>query len=376
MSFLTTNFNRIIARDCLDQYNTLKKKYKGIPERINGNSAFSTLLALMMQKEITDNNEFEGMVSELTFLIEWAQNGCPIFSLSHNIAAQLLLTEASSVKKQFLKFPYDAFLIELPGPDSYIKITSHDNKRLIDVNAIFFCKYKRLNPKMNENTVIRGKRAKSMLNLLDTYRMRGTQAAIDVINEFEDDTLADSYFMKAVNYQEGIGVFNTSDEPEENQNIEDWIENPKGLNRNETKITDVDENAISTSIRLITNLAIYTTSKNAVNVKEEKLNEYVKVKKGRDSEMVNVIPSTRFFLDSDVKISQELKQSAKDFARRNYSDSDSKRWYISRQETVIGHFKTQRYGKGNTELKQIFIAPYMRGKGQLGEAQKTYKVEK
>lgn len=376
MSLLTTNFNRIIARDCLDQYNMLKKKYKGVPDRINGNSAFTTLLVLMMNKDIRNNNEFEGMVSELTFLIEWAQSGCPIFSLSHNITAQLLLTEASSVKKQFLKFPYNAFLIELPGPDSYIKITSSDGKRLIDVNAIYFSKYKRLNPKLNEDSLIRAKKAGRMLAVLDAYRLYGVQETINVINDLEDDTLTDSYFMKAVNYQDGIGVFNTSDEPKDNQNIEEWIENPKGLDRMETRITDIDENAISTSIRLITNLAIYTTNKNAVNVKEEKLNEYVKVKKGRDSEMIKTIPSTRFFLDSDVKISQELKQSAKDYARRNYSDNDSKRWYISRQETVIGHFKTQRYGKGNAEVKQIFIAPYMRGKGHLGEAQKTYKIEK
>lgn len=262
--------------------------------------------------------KFESLIAAHRFG-SWGTYGMPIFKVTEDLLASLLLTDPKNITVDEVKFPYKAFLIRIP--DGFWKLESFIDGKSEKIPWVWAHEYSFGNMESNIQPWWR----------VDAVAVDGT--CITYFNYKPEGDLSD--FL-------GLGKI---------------IDSPLYTGMNQF------EKGISFAIRrLLVNLCLYISE--VGNLKKQKSYKNPRKKKKTP---------TTWIVGSDIRISQNLLEASRDWARAKQGGGGE--WTIKKRFTVRGHWRNQPYGEGKKLKKKIWIAPHWKGPGKGEKLPRVYTVE-
>lgn len=250
----------------------------------------------------------------------WGELGCPVFNLTLDFFRALLVTDFGDVGEEVMKLPFPAFIINCP------EALAGDTRRL------FIYPVTDVLRDVDHHHVFR--------MTLDTKPERAERQAFTQW----DDGLTFNRFLHGT-----VKAIESTDEVEKAATLELG--------------TTMDPAATATARRVLGNLLLYVNSNGGLPT-EKRLGADVPVEREHQTE-------PRFRVGRPVKLGPAIRQ-ALSYAK-NRGDP---LWKLSQRFIVRGHWRMQVHGKGRTERKRIWIAPFYKGPTDLTEAlERTYEVE-
>lgn len=247
------------------------------------------------------------------FCREFEKKGKKIFSINKNLMDMMIYTDVNNVEWEFVKFPYQSFLIELPS-----KLKYFDN---CVINSIGVC-------------CINGD---------------------DVIFIFEEDG-------KYV----GSHIFCPDSKK---STIGEILDLPTEM--------DVDGDDASIKFKfmvcLLTNFCLYLSSSDADLKADNGPRELLKIasqkkNKKRKSAIERLKDYPKTLVGSKIIIDKRFREIASNV---NHGAKERK---LKCKFTVRGHWRTQRYGEANSKAKKIWIKPFIKGRDSSNLINKKYEV--
>jgi hypothetical protein len=276
-------------------------------------------------------------ISTLVFSHCWTQLGRPIFRLTADLLAAMLVTECGGVSMDEVQLPFGALVLQVPP---LLSTLGWDNQREF-VRTILVHRF-------------RAVRAGSQTTMEEYIRADGPQEErifLALIGERGASAWALQGFAGDGDAETWLGTLDSG-----------FYEHRFGMPSDET-----DERTVAAAWRMVVNLALYTSARTLPAPDRPKRKV---TKRGK---------RTAKYLDRVYRIGHEIKlPAALHSAARDYVESGSKpaAWRASRRFVVRGHFRNQAVGKGRLERKRIWIQPFWKGPTSADELERRYVVEK
>lgn len=252
----------------------------------------------------------------------WGSFGMPIFKVTEDLFASLLLTDPKNVSPDEMKFPYRVFLIRIPS--GFWELESVTDKKSVPISWVWVHQYKLKDKKFEERTWWR-------------------------LDAVADDGTCITYF---------------NDKPE--LSLSTWLKTKDKINSPLYTDMTKSERGVSFAMRrLLVNLCLYISE-----VKDVKKKKSYKLK-GKKRKKRNPEPTT-FIVGSDIKIGPDLIGAARDWSRSRQGSSNQ--WTIKKRFTVRGHWRSQPHGKGKKLRKRIWIEPHWKGPKQGDRLPRVYSA--
>lgn len=381
------------------QYRSVCDSYPGMPWPLPRSLLALLLIPNFAQPALKDLKPPEATeVPEMvSWFINWRDLGAPTYQLSHSLASALLLTDPGAVPYEDIPWPYPAFMVTLPSPDSPLVFTDGAGR---DEVGRFIVVYRYQTPAES--------RLEEFHLLFDAvYQDAGARLSARVRGRHSAPECADALFREAlpVNFKHldlSLPAFESPGDhalirvvgdhggsiyarapwpltrPASQASVEPWITR-RHLD-NITELSEKDNRALIAAHRLVVNLLLYLGSLRDHN------RPVTSKKRGANSATND--PGYELFdvplIDPEkgtvIKLAPELRQAARDWCRHG---EDPKRGAASAPAYVSGHWRRVPYGPRKSEdptyvqpRRRLWIAPFRRGPKDLDPIAKTYVVEK
>lgn len=306
--------------------NELSDNLKDIPENLHDfifeiKTNYSDLLLKLGL--IGDSNVKAESLVALHRFGTWASYGKPVFQVTPDLVASLILTNPQNVFVEEIQFPYKAFIIKIP--DNFWELESMMDGESRKIPWIWVHEYRQRDS-----------------NLEDKMWWR-----IDAVSE---DGTCITYFDKKPHGK--ISKF---------LNVGETIDSPLYVKMNPS------EKGISFAMRrLVVNLCLYMSEIGDMKKKKVYTRFGKSRRKARPSPEVWVV-------GSGIKIGKELIEASKDWTRARQGNKAE--WTIKRRFAVRGHWRNQPCGEERKLRKRIWIAPHWKGPGKGERLPRVYTVE-
>lgn len=305
--------------------NDLKKDLKEIPENINDLvSEVKTRCPELLLKIglIGDTNVKAESLVALHRFGTWASFGMPIFQVTPDLFASLILTDPQNVLAEEIHLPYKAFLIKIPN--DFWELKSFVDEKIQKISWVWVHQYDQANSEMVDTTWWR-------------------------IDTVADDGTCITYFDQKP--EESLKVFLTASTK---------IKSPIY-----TEVSS-EESGISFSMRrLVVNLCLYLSEVGDIK-KKKSYRQSGKQKRKRGPE------ATIWRVGSNIKIGKDLMDAAKSWVLAK--QGDKQQWTIRKRFAVRGHWRNQPYGEKRKKRKKIWIAPHWKGPEKGSRLPRVYDV--
>jgi hypothetical protein len=282
--------------------------------------------------------------------LRWGALDCPTFALSHGLTAKLLLTDPSGIDIEDLRWPFDSFVVQLPGPDSPITYVCGATGVEVEVDYLVFHRYR-----------------------VESAPGRGEHIDLD-----PDPTLlaaalrastAPALYMAAQSTRSATILHRNWPEPATRAAFHELLTR---CDMNLSKLGDgmltssIDEQANRAVTRLLVNLALYLGDLSAQGMWREtaptNAKQRARAKRGE-------LAPRRWELGREIKIGPELRA----LARSNVAADPL--WKLKARFLVRGHWRNQACGPGRTERRRTWIEPHYRGPEAGERLARAYRVE-
>lgn len=246
----------------------------------------------------------------------WAAHGLPVFSLTHSLAAALLLTDPPPFKPSELRLPFPAFAVTLPP--GFVPIRQPDGL------AQGWCEAIRVHRLVGHTTT---RRFDDLMHIDAVgHTARGLYRLKPVAELLDDDTT----FLD-------LG-------PDIEPNI------------------DADNHTFSIMLRIIRNLAAWVE---AHGPGKHEGRPHPRNASYSRSAAGSPLPTT-YVLGREVKLGPELRRLASDIAAGKSSEKGTPgelraAWKLRMRYCVRGHWRNQAHGEGRKDRRMMYIAPHWRG---------------
>lgn len=366
-----------LGKFALSEWQRLHRANPALPEQI-GDTRVDGLLFTLLRYGPDDLGYFierggpnlgSELIQELIFAGQWAQFGFPVFQLTHTMLSSLILTDAGSVRAEDLRFPYPAFLIELPQPHCPLSFWDADGAARKPVKYIRFMTYRnaRNRPFGDDN--------EAMISLLNemavlfrqgkAYEAAGKYATFRQAYSWDASTSLELYA------ENGINVYVRDRMPAPDQRLEDWL-SAKVPDVSVLSMYDGDRVAQMAGLRVVANMCLYITEQRRLGKEGENTTpQPQKVKSGKTKPNIVTLGRTL-----KIKLPHLIREAARDFVERGESQEKRVRWRLTSKFPVIGHFHAYWHGAHDDPQrhKRIhWVAPYLKGQGP--DVSRVYEVD-
>lgn len=274
------------------------------------------------------------------FHLRWADLGYPVFMLSHGLAAKLLLTDCGSLTYDQVGWPFDSFVVQLPGPDS--PITYLDGRSGLEVPAAFMG--------VHRFTTAPKSAAHYPMTHIGMARAvtNATQPAIMTLLQASSSRSTLHRISREPTDAAGTREF-----------LDDATWNANAVSPGLTT-GDVDQLANKAATRLAVNLALYLGDLHARG-------EWSPVQPAAKRRAA--MPCKRWQIGQEIKLAPELRRMARSSAGLTPA------WRLEARFVVRGHWRHQAVGpRGAGEHKLIWVSPYVKGPEAGERLDRTYRV--
>ncbi|NIR14197.1 MAG: hypothetical protein GWN86_09655 [Desulfobacterales bacterium] len=306
--------------------NSFTKDVKEIPEDINSLLSEIRLNCpemLLKLGLVGDSNVKAESLVALHRFGSWGSFGMPIFQVTEDLVASLILTDPQNVLADEIQFPYRAFLIKIP--DDFWELESLMDGAVRKICWIWVHEYKQVDKHYNDTTWWR-------------------------IDSVSDDGTCITYFDRR---------------PE--VSLKDFLSTGQIINSPLYTGMSQPEEGISYAMRrLVINLCLYLSE---VGDMEKKKTFSKSAKAGKKKKPKPVT----WVVGRSVKIGKELIEASKDWTRSKQGNRSE--WTIKKRFAVRGHWRNQPCGEERRLRKRIWIAPHWKGPGKGEKLPRVYSVE-
>lgn len=295
---------------------------------------------------------------------QWIDSGRPVFRLSKDLCAALLLTDAKNIPFEDVAWPFPSFTIQLPdGYDSLF--LTHGFGKTETIHSI--------QVSLHDSPVkVDADRMASAISALSDDIMAGKLSDWTIIDECLRDiqdvcTEGTKRFSQYWVTDDGNDYITLRDYfPEEGTSLEEWFADAKkALDQwdagDGTPIPTEEKNNTLAIKRLVSNLCLYISMK-----KEARALPRGKRKKHRGRPTTSV-----YSLGSQIKLPSQLHTAAAAFGASNRNPDA---WTVRKRFIVRGHFRNQACGPQRKEHKRIYIEPFWKGPTSAEALDRVYKA--
>lgn len=255
------------------------------------------------------------LLTENHWAARWGHFGLPLFNLTENLAAALLLTEPPTELDE-LRLPFPAFAVTLPP--GLISVHHYDQTASATLLRVH----------RHVGVVANNPRTDMMYVSLhsDTGRALYRLCSVEELLQ-DDDRVIDT-----------------------------------GLQDVSTRDLEKDNLSLAAVVRLVRNLVAWIEAHGTGSPEPKK-------KPGYTRRQQTVPVPTTWMLGREVKLAPELRRMASEVA-----SGDREGWKLRMRYCVRGHWRWQACGEGLRDRKRIFIEPYWKGPEGAAAWQHIYKV--
>lgn len=309
------------------------------PESIYGQFALLNVCGPEFSEDSLGTADYVNTCLQTHFLLRWASFGYPTFQLSHGLAAKLLLTDSSGISRDDLGWPFESFMICLPGPDSPITYADGETGREVSASMIAIHKFQAIaNPTNSAFSLKLG--AGTFAHVLD---QADTSAVMFSVQSSQSYSTLTRTFIEPRD-QATLSAFLTA-----NQDI-----NPEAVTAGFV-IANIDSLANKAAARLAVNLALYLGDLSARNEYAPNLPHNAKQLARTKLGSGKLQPPLRWELGQNIKLAPALRNLARSSA------STEPAWKLSARFLVRGHWRNQAVGPGWGQHRKTWIEPFLKG---------------
>jgi hypothetical protein len=316
----------------------LAQLHEGLPAIPASISAYQMLMeyetrrlpqTLGVSSASTPIDIYREIVGELHQGIRWIRHGLPVFQLSADILAALLLTDPTNVEPEDVRAPFPTFAITVPA--GFWRLTD-DHGHEADATTVWVHAYdsilKSVATTVTDRTVV-GTLRYPHLKLLNLSLCAGDLRLYERRDAIGPATV--------------IGDWLNRDAPDVERPLFDLHE------------TDTEKGYRRTLRRLYVNLCLYLTEHRA---RRQPRKEPSKKQRRRGTP----VPTPEIYIvGPEIKVQPELVGAAKAWVGACRKDRGP--WRVQKRFCVRGHYRNQAHGPGRALRTRIWVAPFWKGTG-------------
>jgi hypothetical protein len=268
----------------------------------------------------------------LSWQIQWAMYGLPVFGLTHSLAAGLTLTEPAVGEDDELRLPFPAFLIRMPSPDGPLTFNAIDGS--IDT-------------------------ATHLLISTNRWMLTKQHSGLTMVRDEDIANIPWEPFFSLIAVGESHTELNQNLPMPSRGGIQGWIDGMYEAGG----LTALDQQALRSIKAFIANFCSY-------------INEHPDRAQwdGTRSAQRTATRPRVFSVGAEVKLPAEMRVAARAYAAR---DRDAGDWTRLTRFVVRGHMHHYWYGPkgGERLLRSRWVQPYWKGPETGIPAPRTYAVD-
>lgn len=279
-------------------------------------------------------------ILQIHSLLHWRDAGMPVFDLTHSLTSALLLTDPSDVDASEVKLPFDTFVIRLPQP--FWELHGNQDTKY-PVSYILIHTWWAPNRKVRDYRPTQ--KGEALIKRLVTRAVTRSADVTKLVQAWE--------LLPPIPESGNLASWAELEIGDVSPNL------PPAAPGVATKIepSGEDKHIMIAIRRLLINLCLYITDK-GMGEKQDTSSRPRSKKHLPTSSQTN--PNV-WIIGKEVKLDREIVESAKAWTLAQSGDRDA--WRLRSRFTVRGHWRMQAHGKGFSEHKRIWIAPYWKGQG-------------
>lgn len=293
---------------------------------------------------------FKDILFDLHMLGRWFRYGMPVFRITEDLLASLLLTDPSNVELDEIHAPFPTFKLEIP--DNYWVTDAYSpegmTKRAIKNVWIHNCRtvYAHENNISGTDPI--------PIETMDQYKQ---SPMLMIIMEAGGTRLFDRICPP--------GTMPLGNEIAQCKQLSTWLTNPgtDAPSPFPMERTDQDFRYQKAARRLYVNLCLYVAEQG----RGKKVEQYttkakkrrLKRKKKKNKPVKDTPRPNIWIIGKEIQLDRELKEAAR--AWTDAQGGDKAAWRIKKRFTVRGHWRNQACGPGRQERKRIWIQPFWKG---------------
>lgn len=284
---------------------------------------------------------------QLHAILHWAEQGMPVFDLTHGLCSALLLTDPADVDASEIRLPFGTFVVRLPQP--FWEIEGHTlGQKWPAAYAIVHTWLASPKPPGNDIPL---KTHEYWANMPNEQRL-----VIRLVS-------------KSPSIETTTQVWEILPPIPEEGSISSWIQTevPDVVDQENLQNKSALETLIATSgddkylmfafRRLLVNLCLYISEKG----RGERLVQ--PRRPGFKKRSPETIGPDIWVLGREIKLDKELLESARAWTSAQKGQRDI--WKIRSRFTIRGHWRMQAHGPAHSLRRRQWIAPYWKGQGAI-----------
>lgn len=278
--------------------------------------------------------------------IQWSAGGCPIFKLTHSLAASLLLTDCADIGPLELQLPFPSFIVEMPQPNELMRFTSGPVQQIAFSHLLRIPPHTELGTRTNE--VLVSMEGQDFKTVMGTLRQLESMA-----HESHGDRSLDRFtlFLSGTNAYSGGHL---PSPPETCHTVGTWLADPSVIHQSANA-----QSLAKASVRLLVNLCLYLES-----IKGERLDACCESRRREGA-------PRRWNIGRDIKLPGNLMQAARDITTTKDGEP---LWHLQSRFMVRGHWRNQACGPRRADHKRMWISPHWKGPDGAEAIARVYDV--
>jgi len=276
----------------------------------------------------------------------WDQCGRPVFRLTENLMASLLLTDPKDVEPELIRPPFRTFGLEIP--DSFWETLNYKDD-MVPIRTVWVHNSTSLKVDLDEVVVELEAARKAPHIRLITFMLCGR----------------------------GVSLHDSLEQhPLDDMSVSEWLTQDTGTKNMVLNLpqSEQDFHVRLAMRRLYVNLCLYVGERG----RGRRLNpglaqKQAKRRRKKGKPKVEKIKGDTWILGKEIVLDKELVESAKDWVR--HKGGQRNRWKIRKRSVTIGHWRSQAHGPARSLRKRIWIEPYWRGPREGAKIQHVYTTQ-
>lgn len=295
----------------------------------------------------------------LHFYLRWGHLGCPTFTLTHSLAAALLLTDCRRVRGEDVEMPFPSFEVILPDG----LLTYDGPQRTVEASYLVYHQYGVAPDAVGVEADVQTQTAR----------------ARDVVRRLRSGELSASYLEKqpatyvAVHsVHTTLGLHRTIHSLRPDESVERFLfDKTTGATRErlapDVEYSALDAATIQGALRLIVNLSLYLRDLKRQGRWSPSPPRAggAGAKPGRGTGGGTPLWS----LGHEIKLDRRLLDAA-----RARTGSEKRAWRVQSRFAVRGHWRRVACGEAQRERRLAFIQPYWRGPADGPQLLRQYQA--
>jgi hypothetical protein len=275
------------------------------------------------------------------FHLRWALLQYPVFSLSHGLTAKLLLTDCSGIRFDEIKWPFNAFVVQLPGPEPFIVYSDDEGK---EVTANFVSLHTYTQAPLKSSTVFDRGSFESVIRAQTELCWR-----FCLWNPINSVTIRKQY--PAPKRQEDLQALIFDSEFNE-------------LPLLPIRQFPVDELANAAMVRLMLNFSLYLDDLRVTEKWNEEKADNEKHIKRHEGKVLR-----KWNVGREIKLSPEIR------ALSHSKAVSDPAWKLRSRFLVRGHWRNQPFGVQKEQRRRQWIEPFWKGPQEGERLERAYRVD-